>query len=426
MIEIEFENKLHEGQEAIWKEFVKGDKYKRCVANIARQWGKTTLCKRAALYWGLNFDGCEIGWLAPETKHFSKVIEWFGYLKEETNGEMIKRVDKMSNVVQFFNGSVIRFYSVENHKAIRGQTFDFRIMDEFAFGRFGQLEAIASYQATFAVNGKKDFIVSTPKGKNQMYDVFQTALYREDELAVTAKSEENPFVSRQFLLEMKKQFPDTLYRQEFEAEFIDGTGEVFGDITSNCTVERYLSESNEPCYLGGDIALGGEDSTTVVVLNSSGSVLTREYWRESNTAVQIAKIKAIARNFNIQGGYIEINTERGIQQSVALEFPQIKEWMTTRKTKPGMIQNLKKDIEEGNIQLPTPELDPVMYNELTMFGAETMGDGYIKYSHPPGGHDDSVIALALANEARVPNRYNNRTNSVRRFKRHKRYNPYMR
>ena len=404
MIEISYESPLHRGQRRIWDEFVSVDaKNKRCVANIARQWGKTTLCKRAALYWAIEDPGCDIGWISPEASHFYKPFAWF----RDNLNDIIQRADAIKNVIFFKNKSRLFFFSCNNYDAIRGQTFDYRIMDEFGFGRFGQTEAIAAYGGTFVAKGKKDLIVSTPNGKNQMYDAYTTALNRDDELAVTAKSSESPFVSLEFLEEMRQGYPDWLFRQEYEAEFIEGASGVFGTFSKNCTSDKYLPEYNGECYLGVDIALGGEDLTSAVILSKDGTVINREEWRESNTQSQINRIAMMLDAYNVKAGFIENNTERGIAQAINRMHRGIKEWTTTRKNKPDMIQNLKLDLENEHITLPTSSVDPTLFHELSSFEGVPQGDGYVRYGHPIGGHDDSVISLALANEARVPGRYTN-------------------
>ena len=417
-INIEFEQDLHSEQQTIWNDFVllSSDK-KRCVANWGRQAGKTTLCKRSALYWAINDPGCSIGWLCPESKHFYKPFQWFRSIDH-----IVERVDGVKNVVRFINGSTIYFYSVENYDAIRGQTFDYRILDEYAFGRFGQLEAIAAYQATFAVNGKKDLIVSTPKGKNQHYKAFQSALEREDEVAVIAPSKANPHVADLFLQEMKQQYPDWLYNQEFNAVFLEGQSQVFGDISKNCVISAYEPTYEGKVYVGVDIALGGADATSIVILAADGTLVNRKWWRIENTSEQIRKMLELFSNYNIERGFIEMNTERGIAQEVGRHYPQVRQWNTNKQSKPPMIQHLKQDIQDDIIKLAVPELDPTLYSELQAFEGEVKPDGYVKYCAPYGEHDDAVISLALANEARVPNRYRPNHTTVRTISRNTKRN----
>ena len=64
-----------------------------------------------------------------------------------------------------------------------------------------------------------------------------------------------------------------------------------------------------------------------------------------------------------------------------------------------MIQDMKVDIERKAIELPTQRLDHLTFNEISDYTFENKANGYVAYSAPPGGYDDSVIAIALANES---------------------------
>lgn len=66
---------------------------------------------------------------------------------------------------------------------------------------------------------------------------------------------------------------------------------------------------------------------------------------------------------------------------------------TTADSKAMLIDKLALAIEEKNITLPN---DPVLIHELQAFEMERLPSGAYRYSAPNGGHDDMVMALALA------------------------------
>ena len=136
-----------------------------------------------------------------------------------------------------------------------------------------------------------------------------------------------------------------------------------------------------------------------------GETLLIKRWREGNTSKQIGMILELMSKFNVVRGLVEVNAERGIQQAISKAKPLIKGWHTTSKNKPDAVQNLKKDIEDGIVKLPTMKLDPICYGEFQTYSCEIMPSGYVRYSHVKGGHDDTVDAYWLANEARIPNRH---------------------
>ena len=49
--------------------------------------------------------------------------------------------------------------------------------------------------------------------------------------------------------------------------------------------------------------------------------------------------------------------------------------------------------EQGTITIPN---DPILIGELQQFEASTLPSGMVRYAAPAGGHDDCVMALAIA------------------------------
>ena len=391
----------HKGQDAIMTDFINNDA-KWGIVVTGRQFGKTLMAINMMIYWLLKDDKLHGAWISPYNKQVEDV---FSQITSEA-ADLIETSSIQHKRIEFKNGSTLRFLSADNYNSIRGFTFDYGVIDEASFVKPDALPVI---RPTFAVKGKKVMIISTPKIKNWFYEYYLLGK-NEDEpnyCAYHAVSTDNPYFPMEELEAAKATMTDDDIQQEYFAQFRQGGGDVFKNFHYLCKVEQFKSSSAEPCYLGVDIAVTKSgDASCAVILDQFGKVISVDRWRDDRTSTQIQRLRTICNNYNIQGGFIEINTERGIQQAISGEFPLVKDWMTTKKSKPEMIQHLRKDIDDGKLKLPSPQLDSVMYNELAAFSATPMSNGYIKYSHPPGGHDDSVIALALANMARVPNRYN--------------------
>ena len=320
--------------------------------------------------------------------------------------ELIRTQNSQSKKITFINGSTLQFMSGENVAGLRGYTMDYGILDEAAFLRPELWHVI---RPVFAVHGKKVLVISTPYIKNTFYNYYQLGLDKEESnyKSYHAISTDNPFFPLEEIEEARRLQTEDEIRQEYFAEFIVDGGDVFKNLDSVCNNEIFLKEGNEDedYFMGVDIALGGKDKTCVIIQDENGKVVFIDRWREGITTMQIERISNIIDRFDIRRGNIEINQERGIQQAIQREYPVIRAWETTRKSKPQMIQNLAKDIQDGAVELPTRLLDPIMYHELSVFTKEYMKAGYIRYNAPEGEHDDTVIALALANEARVPKRY---------------------
>lgn len=66
----------------------------------------------------------------------------------------------------------------------------------------------------------------------------------------------------------------------------------------------------------------------------------------------------------------------------------------TNDSKAELVTTLAIDIEQGKISIPNIN---TIVNELSVFSYEITRAGRLTYSAPPGQHDDTVMALALAN-----------------------------
>ena len=400
----------HSGQQKIIDEFVttdnltpnEGEKNK-ChwgIVVTGRQFGKTLLGMNSMAYWLLNNPGTVGVWASPYNQQGDAVYD---ELVVEIK-PLLQSFNSQSKKVVFKNGSTLLFRSLENYEAFRGYTFDYGVIDECAFVRE---EAWKVVRPTFAVHGKKVMVISTPWVKNTFYDMYCLGLDESNDqfTSFKAPSIANPYFPYSEIEASRAILPEETVQQEYYAEFGEAGGGVFTGFGDYCKIDKFYGDYREErCYLGGDIALGGKDWTCIVVINQSGEVINIERWRDSITSRQISRINAIVDSYNIAGGYIELNQERGISQAVERHNRMVKPWETTRKNKPLLIQGLKKAIEDGTISLPSKNAGPdavAMIKELGDFTKEAKNNGYIAYSHPPGGHDDTVIALALAEEART-------------------------
>lgn len=65
----------------------------------------------------------------------------------------------------------------------------------------------------------------------------------------------------------------------------------------------------------------------------------------------------------------------------------------TALTKRQVIEALSIALERGDLRILP---DPVLVSELQAYQVERLPSGMLRYSAPPGQHDDTVMALALA------------------------------
>ncbi len=197
-------------------------------------------------------------------------------------------------------------------------------------------------------------------------------------------------------MEARRSLPSDVFRQEYEAEFLEDSAGVFKNI--------------EACLLAvapkrlGDVAIGCDlakhtDYTVMVAMDrQSGHCFDMERFQHLDWPIQKERIVDFCRK---HGGLLVMDAT-GIGDPVYDDLrhvvPRIEPVKLTNLSKAQLIQRLIVAIEQRRIGWPTAW--GILTDELKRYEYEITSRGAITYNAPGGYHDDCVIALALANSAR--------------------------
>jgi hypothetical protein len=379
--------KPHDKQREIHNS-INSEDAKYYVLCIGRQWGKTLLCINQLLYWAINSKGCNIGWVSPIYKQSKKV---YNDLKKATQKSGYFSYNDSELIVKGFD-SQITFYSAERPDNIRGNTFDFLVLDEFDFMKNNTWEEVL--QPTVLVRGKKVVFISTPKGKRMMYKL--SLLRHQDDRYrfFRFSSYDNPMIDPREIDSIRTNVPEHIFRQEYLAEFIDGASGLFKN------VRECIGKASPSGKLYGGLDIGRADDYTVLTVGDrNGAICHVERWRHDDWSNIIDKVAKVIRQYNC-GTFVEINN----QGDVFFEMLQKKvgnlahPFTTTSKSKPIMIEDLAVSFEQMELTIPDEEY---LIDELEAFTyVFDPKSRAVKYSAPEGIHDDTVMSMALYNQAR--------------------------
>jgi hypothetical protein len=385
----------HASQRKVIQEILTSDA-KFHIATIGRQWGKSLMGMNLALYWMINNGPCKVLWVSPVYSQSNKVHKEL-YTAIAQSG-LVKSNNFSANEIELKNGSTILFRSAERYDNIRGLTCDYGIIDEAAFMKSDAWkEAI---RPVFAVRGKKVLFISTPKGKNFFYDLYQLGKSPDHPRykSYTGSSYETPFISKEEIEDAKRTIPEMVFKQEYEAQFIDSGGEVFQNL-DRISYPTW-SQPEGKVYCGIDLAKQ-EDYTVATFMDSTGKVIDI-YRANGSTWADITReiLKGI-RKYNATA-VVEVNSIGDvIFELLKKEWQDIQPFVTTSKTKQEIIEGLILDVNESNIKIPSRQLFEPLHHEMEIFTYDyNPKTRSIRYGHPTGQHDDTVISLALANWAR--------------------------
>ena len=375
-------------KQRILHDSINKDSAKYYAFNIGRQFGKSLLGQNQVLYWMINDRGSRLGWVSPIYKQSKKV---YRELKKATLKSGYFTYNDTDLIITGFD-SEIQFFSAENADGIRGNTFHYLIMDESDFIKPTVWKEVL--QPTVLVKGKKVVFISTPKGRKQMFELKQLAHTDERYRYFHFTSYDNPMIDSREIDAIRQTLPDHIFRQEYLAEFIDGGTGLFKN------VRECIGNYSEGGKMYGGLDIGRADDYTVLTIgNKDGSIKYQERWRHDEWSNIIDKVASKIKEHNATV-YVEVNNQGDVFYEMLKKKVGnlVEPFVTSSKTKPIMIEDLAVSFEQMELTLPNieyfiDELEAFTY----IFNPTTRN---VKYGAPEGMHDDSVMSLALYNQAR--------------------------
>jgi hypothetical protein len=385
----------HQGQKNIINGFAES-KHKFGVVVTSRQWGKSLLGQNLLLYWLLqnsNQKGC---WISPIYNQAKKV---FQELTDASNS-IIQSSNKAELTIKFINGSTLQFLSSERPDSVRGFSFNYMVVDEAAYVNERGFET--AILPTLTAIGKKCLIISTPKSKNWFYKYYLKGSDDSSEyISFRGQSTDNPHIDQSFIAEQRLSLPDDIFRQEYLAEFTDAGSEVFRGVDNACIVTQYTNgDKVSRCFCGIDTGLSN-DYSVLTIMNETGRVLLIDRLRGENINTIANRFNDILSRFRIEGGFVEENGIGAAMRDLILpRNRRIRGFTTTQDSKTTIVRTLISDLEAGIIELPTKELEPECYKELSLYTYKLSTNGKLSFTHQNGMHDDITDSIMLANKAR--------------------------
>jgi phage FluMu gp28-like protein len=371
---------------------------KYIVGCFGRQAGKSFTAQNLLLKWILEDNNSVAMWVSPVYSQSKKVFSEL--VNSIADSGLTSSINKSELQINFINGSVIYFRSGEREDTLRGYTLNYLIIDEAAYIKDDVWMTVL--RPTVLVNGKKVLFISTPKGRNWFYDLAMRG-YNDDYpqyKTYHATSFDTPYITQDELIEAKLSLPESIYRQEILAEFIDDGGEVFSALKSNCVLDQYPKyDPNDKYYAGLDFGRQS-DYTVLTILNSKGEMVDFYRGRQKSWDIIISEVVVFLRKYKPQI-YAEVNSIGDVLfETIRKQYPSIQPFITNNESKQNMIEDLIMALNEDKLKLPTQELNRELYNELTQFTYEySPKTRKVKYGAPIGFHDDCVISLSLSNQA---------------------------
>jgi hypothetical protein len=422
------------------------------VLDLGRRFGKTKmLCDKLV---ETAIAGYPAGYFAPSYKY---LVEGWRDIVDMVE-PIIKHKSEAERRIVLTTGGIIDCWSLDSdgagngkktYKSGRGRKYMRVVIDEAAYvPGLEQVFEYAIYPTLLDYKGDAWF-ASTPNGKGGFYRLFRKGQKNDPNYDPEWASWRMPTVSNttidhieQEVAKAKKRLPDHVFRQEYLAEFLEDSGQVFRNLSA-CTQkkERIWQEQALPYHtylIAWDLAKKNDFSVIGVIDCTTKSLVHLQRFNEVDYLIQIQRLVAVAEQFQPLEIVVEKNGNEALMEILhqtkfnkagkSNYFPQadmskysneevmlaneavrqmlmnvrhsgqthmaplpIREFNANNSSKEAAIQRLVLAFEREEITIPD---DPVLLSELEDFGMEKTPTGRNRYSAPAGSHDDTVMMLA--------------------------------
>ena len=271
------------------------------VVVAGRRWGKTALAKTACIQ-KARTPKKKVWYIAPSYR-MAKQIMWQD-LKDSIPKKWIKGKPHETDLsIKLINGSTIECRGADSPDSLRGVELYFVVHDEFQDMRPEVWEEII--RPTLAKDRGQGMFIGTPKGYNNLYDVYQKG--QDPSMTEWASWQfetiTSPFIPREEIAMAMKDMDPRTFRQEFMASFETMAGRVYHCFNRHEHVGVYPFNPQLPIWVGQDFNVDPMSSAIMqpqpngelwivdeIHLPNSNSLevcneLERRYWKHQDQVI---------------------------------------------------------------------------------------------------------------------------------------------
>jgi hypothetical protein len=338
-------------------------------------------------------DGGKCWWLAPTYRMAGEV--WRDLRRTCRKFENIKvNVEAMRLDMVDKDGSIsIRSAHQPDH--LRGAGLDLVVLDEAAYMLPDVWPEVIRPMLLERQGGA--LFISTPYGRNWFWEIYQLGLdpAQPEWRSFHYTSYDNPLIPKDEIDELRRTTPERVFRAEYLAEFIDDEGQVFRGVREAATAPTQTQPIPGRQYAAGIDWGRSSDYTVISILDAETRQLVAiDRFNQVGWELQRGRLQALCERWQPGTIWAEENSIGSVNiEALQTEGLPVRPFKMTATSKKPLIEALALAIERGEIALLP---DETLLSELTAYEMQRLPGGGLRFSNPPGLHDDCVISLALA------------------------------
>ena len=193
---------------------------------IAGRRGGKSYASIASLAKHSRYPNRKCMYIAPSYR-MAKQILWQPLKEMLREKGWIKKINESELTIVLVNGSQIMLRSADNPDSIRGVGLDYVVIDEAADIPKLQDTWQAVIRPTLSDRQGHAMIISSPKGKGFLFDLYNNAKHTPEWQSWQYTTEQGGLVPEHELEQAKLDLDERTYRQEYQAEFVEYAGQIY-------------------------------------------------------------------------------------------------------------------------------------------------------------------------------------------------------
>lgn len=367
------------------------DKHRFRVISCGRRFGKTVLSskeiKGKAIY-----RPNRIAYFAT-TFQQARDIMW-EMLKGELKGAIISINEaRLELKIRTTNNleSIITLRGWESVETSRGQSFDLLILDEVASMRNFWSNWQEILRPTLTDRKGEAIFISSPKGFNHFYDLYNMELKDEDYKSFHFTTYDNPLIPTEEIEKAKAELTEDRFAQEYLADFRKTEGLVYKEFDRSRHIFDSLEIKGKVETLAG-VDFGYTNPTAVISIvrdDDNNFWITDEWYKVGQTEEQVAEVVS---SLSLNKVYpdpenpsaIKVLRGRGVN---------VREVVKKKDSVVNGIQKIRELLKAGRLKVHKNCLNTIM--EFETYSYDDEKDGENQKENPIKDNDHAMDAIRM-------------------------------
>lgn len=256
------------------------------VICCGRRFGKTTLAIDQ-MKGRASIDNSKIAYVAP-TYQQARDIAW-EQLKSDCK-DAASSINESRLEIMLVNGSRIILRGWEAIETLRGQHFDMIVLDEVAMMRNFQMNWNEVIRPTLTDTKGEAMFISTPKGFNHFYDLFNMQEKDSDYKSFQFTSYDNTHLPSEELDKARLELPEDQFAQEYLADFRKTQGLVYKDFSRETHVYTEATFNSISRLVSIDWGWTNPSAVYLIVKDTDANYwILNEYYKTNKSTPEIVE-----------------------------------------------------------------------------------------------------------------------------------------